>query len=93
MSYFDYFFESFVLLETSFSEILFIMLDLVDFFSTTIYPDLTYGLFGNLTWSSVSVGSRPAAFVASINSFNDGSKIHFSFESLLPFFLGNVLLK
>ena len=72
---------------------MFIILVLVDFFSSTMYPDLTYGLFGNLTSPSVSVGSKPAAFVASINSFNDGSKIHFSLASLHPLFLVNVLLK
>jgi len=56
-----------------------------------MYPDLTNDLFGNLTLSSDSVSFNSAAFAASINSFNDGSKIHFSFESFLPLFLVKVL--
>ena len=58
-----------------------------------MYPDLTYGLFGYLTCSSVSFGCNPAEFDASISSFNDGSKTHFYFDILLPLLRGNVLLK
>ena len=51
-----------------------------------MYPDLTYDRLGNLTWSFVSVGTNPTAFDDSISSFREGSKIHFSFGNLLPFF-------
>lgn len=73
------------LLVTSFSEILLRIIVLEDPFGNTMYPDLTNGLLGNLTLSSDSVISNPAAFVASINSFKDGSKTHFANPTLLPF--------
>ena len=66
------------LFETSFSEILLRIFVFGDPFGNTIYPDLTNGLLGNLTLSSDSVISNPAEVVASVNSFNDGSKTHFS---------------
>ncbi len=69
------------------------MFVLEDSFGKTMYPDLTYGLLGYLTFSSVSVISKPAACAASVSSFNEGSKTHFYFSNLLPLALGKVLLK